>query len=119
MVRTLNIPINFFFSLFPLKLNNAVYKPDQQVTLRGQRKRTLNNRVLNPIIHKNLHYLKERLLYFSYLKIFKTKKTVAKYIAPIPAGLIQHRIIAGSCRQLRVLFIANRTFLSCQLIIIY
>gem|GEM_PF-3754867 len=32
------------------------------------------------------------------------------YIALNPAGVVQHRLIAGSYRPLRVLFITTRTF---------
>jgi hypothetical protein len=35
----------------------------------------------------------------------KTLKTFAKYIALIPADVVQHGLIAGSCRPLIVLFI--------------
>jgi len=35
----------------------------------------------------------------------KTLKNVNKYIAFYPAVVVQHRLIAGSCRPLRVLFI--------------
>jgi hypothetical protein len=42
---------------------------------------------------------------------FKNTKTFVKYIAPNPAGVVQHRLIAGSCRLLRVLFISGSDFL--------
>jgi hypothetical protein len=46
------------------------------------------------------------------LQIFFSKnlKIVTKYIALNPAGVVQHRVIAWSCRPLRLLFIVKRAF---------
>jgi len=61
--------------------------------------------------HKNLQYFKER----PSVIILKTLKRPDKYIACSPAGVVQHRLLAGSCRPLRVLLISA----SCLLIISY
>ena len=44
----------------------------------------------------------------SHLIYSKNHKTVAKCIAPIPARVVQHTLIAGRCTPLRVLFIIHR-----------
>jgi len=39
---------------------------------------------------------------------YKLLKSVKKCIDCDPAGVVQHRLLAGSCRPLRVLFISGR-----------
>ena len=46
----------------------------------------------------------------SNLFLQKILKTFIKYIAPDPAGVVQHRVIAWSCRPLRLLFIGRSIF---------
>lgn len=53
---------------------------------------------------QNLQYVKELQSVFS----VKINKTFNKYIALSPAGVVQHRIITGSCRPLIFLFIVGR-----------
>ena len=85
------------------------------------------DRVLNPTKRKNLQYVKERLLYFSSPKIFKTNKNGRKVhtsagsvtIAPIPAGVVQPGIIAGRCSPLLFLLISGSVFFHLSFIIKY
>ncbi len=65
------------------------------------------NEPRNPQKHKNLQYLKEHFKSFS----SKNTKNRQDVHSPEPGrDVVQHRLIAGRCTPLRVLFISKRYF---------
>ena len=96
---------NQFFKLRPLRYRET-YAPMKMKMTKNRLLITIRRLSLN---RKNTKTCNTSMNFIP-LFIFKNHKSDNKCIALIPAGVVQHRLIAGSCRPLRVLFIMQSCF---------